>query len=146
MRPSVLVALAAAFGLSVASSGTASRAQSTGSTRAFLIVQSDQGIHYGKFEEDCPQGFEMTVEEAFLATQTPAERERLLRPENAMEYASRWKGEFITGPGGENVCNNPKSFMNDPRHPPFRGVTSKVAYGMNLDGTVDGRPTAKTCG
>jgi hypothetical protein len=36
--------------------------------------------------------------------------------------------------------------MDDPRHPPFRGVTSKLAYGMNLDGTPDGRPTAKTCG
>jgi hypothetical protein len=146
MRISVFVGVAAAVGLSMAAGGNASRAQSRGSSRGFLIVQSDQGIHYGKFEEDCPQGFEMTVEEAFLATQTPAERERLLRPENAREYASKWKGEFITGPGGENVCNNPKSFMNDPKHPPFRGVTSKIAYGMDLDGTADGRSSAKSCG
>jgi hypothetical protein len=127
-------------------SGQTFRAAPQGQTRAFLITRSDLGIHYGKFEEDCPQGFEMTVEEAFLASKTPAERERLLLPENAKEYGKGWKDDFITGPGGENVCNNPKSFLNDPRHPPYRGVRGTVAYGMNLDGTLDGRPTPMTCG
>ena len=136
----------AAIGLSVLMVGGPYRAADGGQTRTFLIVQSDLGIHYGKFEEDCPQGFEMTVEEAFLATKSPQERERLLRPENAKEYAKGWKDDFITGPGGENVCNNPKSFMSDPQHPPFRGVKSKVAYGLDLDGTTDGRATSKTCG
>jgi hypothetical protein len=115
-------------------------------TRGFLITRSDLGIHYGKFEEECPQGFEMTVEEAFLASKTPVERERLLRPENAVEYGKGWKDDFITGPGGENVCNNPKSFLNDPRHPPYHGVSGTVSYGMNLDGDADGRPTLMTCG
>lgn len=138
---------AVALGLALAVSGShAFRAAPQGQTRGFLIMQSDQGIHYGKFEEDCPLGFEMTVEEAFLATKMPEERERLLKPENAKEYAKGWKEDFITGPGGENVCNNPKSFMEDPNHPPFRGVQSKVAYGMNLDGTSDGRPTLTSCG
>jgi hypothetical protein len=125
--------------------GSTFRAAPQGQTRAFLIAQADLGIHYGKFEEECPQGFEMTVEEAYLASKTPEERERLLRPENAKEYGKGWKDDFITGPGGENVCNNPKSFLNDPRHPPYRGVQSKVAYGMNLDGTADGRATSNTC-
>ena len=39
------------------------------------------GIHYGKFEEDCPQGFEMTVE-SLSGDKTPA-AERPLKPENA---------------------------------------------------------------
>ena len=134
------------FGLCVLIGAGTYRAATQGQTKAFLIVQSDQGIHYGQFEEDCPKGFEMTVEEAFLATKSPQERERLLRPENSKEYAKGWKDDFITGPGGENVCNNPKSFVNDPLHPPFRGVTSKVAYGMNLDGVTDGSATAGTCG
>ena len=136
-----------ALGLALLSAGSGTfRAAPQGQTRAFLIVQSDIGVHYGKFEEDCPQGFDMTVEEAYLATKTPAERERLLRPENAREYANGWKNDFITGPGGENVCNNPKSFLNDPRHPAYRGVQSKVADGLNLDGTPDGRATSNTCG
>src|SRR5437868_2184280 len=97
-----------AIGLGLFEGGRAFRAAPQGQTRAFLIVKSDIGVHYGKFEEDCPQGFEKTVEEAYLDTKTSQERERLLRPENAVEYANGWKNEFITGPGGENVCNNPK--------------------------------------
>src|SRR5262245_2342163 len=139
--------IAAALGLALLVTGeTTFRAAPQGQTRAFLIVSTDLGIHYGKFEEECPAGFEMTVEEGYLATKTAEERERLLRPENAKEYGKGWKDDFITGPGGENVCNNPKSFMQDPRHPAYRGVKGSVAYGMTLDGTSDGRATAKTCG
>src|SRR5688572_26330087 len=113
------------------------KAAPQGQTRAFLVVEADQGFLYAPMDVECPQGFEMTVEESFLSQQTPAERERLLKPENAKEYNSKWKGEFIRGPGGENVCNNPKSFMNDPRRFVYRGVASKVAHGVNLDGTPD---------
>ena len=116
-----------------------------GSTLGFLIVDTRLAMHYGPFEADCPGGFEATVEENFLATLGPDERERILRPENAEEYANAWKGEFINGPGGENVCQNPKAFLDDPRHPPHRGVQSSVAYGLNLDGTPDGRATPLTC-
>ncbi|MXY17137.1 MAG: hypothetical protein F4Y57_09130 [Acidobacteria bacterium] len=116
-----------------------------GSTLGFLIVDTRLAMHYGPFEADCPGGFEPTVEENFLATLSPDERERILRPENAEEYANAWKGEFINGPGGENVCQNPKAFLDDPRHPPHRGVQSSVAYGLNLDGTPDGRATPLTC-
>lgn len=116
-----------------------------GETRGFLIIKSSDAFHIGPMDIDCPQGFEPTVEELWLATLTPAERKRLERPENADEYARSWKDDFITGPGGENVCNNPKSFMDDPRHPPYRGVQSPVAYGLNLDGTTDGRATQNSC-
>ena len=116
-----------------------------GSTRGFLIVDSRLAMHYGPFESDCPEGFERTVEENFHATLSPDERERILRPENAEEYANTWKRDFIMGPGGENVCQNPKSFLNDSRHPPHRGVQSRVAYGLNLDGTPDGRATPVSC-
>ncbi len=115
------------------------------STLAFLIGTADMGTHYGKFEEDCPQGFELTLEESYLASLTPAQREWMLRPENSFEYGNAWKNDYLAGPGGANVCGNPKSFSNDPRRRPYHGVASKVAYGLNLDGTTDGRATAKTC-
>ena len=114
-------------------------------TRGFLITDSRLAMQYGPFESDCPDGFEPTVEELFQATLSPAERERILKPENAEEYTRAWKFDFIMGPGGENVCQNPKSFMNDPRHPPHRGIQSTVAFGLNLDGTPDGRATPLTC-
>ena len=120
------------------------RAREAG-TQGFLIVDSRLAMHYGPFESDCPGGFERTVEENFLATLTPDERERILRPENAEEYANAWKGNFINGPGGENVCQNPRAFLDDPRHPPHRGIQTRVAYGLNLDGTSDGRATPVSC-
>ena len=140
-RPLVGTALAA---LAVAALDGGVHARE-GSTLGFLVVDSRLAMHYGPFESDCPHGFERTVEENFLATLGPDERERILRPENAEEYANAWKGEFINGPGGENVCQNPKSFLDDPRHPPHRGVRSRVAYGLNLDGTPDGRATPLSC-
>ncbi len=139
-----LLACAVLAGLALAALQGPARARE-GSTLGFLIVDTRLAMHYGPFEADCPLGFEPTVEENFLATLSPNERERILRPENAEEYANAWKGEFINGPGGENVCQNPKAFLDDPRHPPHRGIQSTVAYGLNLDGTPDGRATPLTC-
>ena len=129
----------------VTARGGAVEAAGEEETRGFLITGSANAFHYGAMEVDCPMGFESAVEENFLATLTTAERDRLQRPENAKEYAQSWKEDFISGPGGENVCNNAKSFMDDPRHPPYRGVRSRVAYGLNLDGTTDGRATPNSC-
>ena len=141
-----LIGLLLAVALGVAARGGPLEAAGEGETRGFLITGSANAFHYGAMEVDCPMGFEPSVEELWLATLLPAERERLQLPENAQEYARSWKDDFITGPGGENVCNNAKSFMDDPRrHPPFLGVQSRVAYGLNLDGTTDGRATANSC-
>lgn len=48
-----------------------------------------------------------------------------------------------TGPNGETPQNNPLLF-NDPL--PVPELITKTAYGVNLDGTQDGRATGKTCG
>ncbi len=140
-----LIGLLLAVALGVAAGGGPLEAAGEGETRGFLITGSANAFHYGPMEVDCPTGFEPSVEELWLATLPQAERERLQRPENAEEYARGWKNDFITGPGGENVCNNPKSFLTDPRHPAYRGVQSTVAYGLNLDGTTDGGATPNSC-
>ena len=140
----VFVALTVMVGLAVSVLPTVVVA-ADGEVMSFLITNSAQAFRYDEMGEDCPMGFEPTTEENFLNTLTSTERERLLRPEHAQEYGRRWRGDFITGPGGTNVCNNPKSFLNDPRHPAYTGVQSSVAYGFNLDGTVDGRATPTSC-
>jgi hypothetical protein len=137
--------LAVALGLGAVGARTYGADREGSTTLAFLIAKADLGIHYGKFEEDCPQGFEMTLEESYLASLTPAQKEWMLRPENSFEYGNAWKNDYLAGAGGTNVCSNPKAFRNDQRRRPYRGVTSKVAYGLNLDGTTDGRATSKTC-
>ena len=98
----IALCLAAALGLA-ASGGRVAAAAGKGDTKGFLITRSAQAFTYDAMEIDCPLGFELTTEEGFLATLTPAERERLLRPENAKEYGYRWREEYITGPGGENA-------------------------------------------
>ena len=140
-----VLAVALVIATSVSVAARVGEAANDGDTRGFLIFGSAEALPFEALETDCPMGWEPTVEELFQATLTPAERERLLRPQNAEEYGRRWKNDFITGPGGENVCNNPKSFLDDPRHPPFWGVQSRVAYGLNLDRTSDGHATPNSC-
>lgn len=139
------IALCATVGLTILAGGRLGAGRE-GTTQGFLITRSGLAVYDNGMETDCPDGVDPTVEENFQRGLAPAERQRLLKPENAKEYAAIWKDTFITGPGDVNVCNNPKSFKDDPRHPPARGVRGRVAFGMNLDGTTDGRATAVTCG
>lgn len=141
----ILVAVALALGAAGTHTYGAGSASGEGATRAFLIGKADMGFHYGTFEQDCPQAFELTLEESYLASLAPSQREWMLRPENAFEYGHAWKSEHLANAAGGNVCSNPKSFKDDPRRRPYRGVASKVSYGLNLDGTADGRATPKTC-
>lgn len=147
MARGIGLCLVAALALSVTGIHTygAGGSAGEGSTRAFLIGKADMGFHYGTFEADCPQGFELTLEESYLASLSPAQREWMLRPENAFEYGHAWKSEYLANAAGGNVCSNPKSFKDDPRRRPYRGVASAVSYGLSLDGTSDGRATPKTC-
>lgn len=140
-----VTALAVTVGIAVLAGGRLGAGRED-ATRGFLITRSGLAVYDNGMATDCPDGVDPTVEENFQRGLAPAERERLLKPENAKEYAAIWKDAFITGPGDVNVCNNPKSFKDDPRHPPVKGVQGRIAFGMNLDGTADGRATAVTCG
>ena len=145
VRSPRVIALVLVAALGLAAGGGTTVAAKNGDTKSFLITRSALAFNYDDMDVDCPTGFELTTEEGFLATLTPAERERLLLPENAEEYGHKWRNEYVSGPGGENVCNNPKSFLTDPRHPAYRGVQASSAPGLNLDGTADGRATPNSC-
>ena len=120
-------------------------ANSDGETLGFFVTQFAIAMHYGDFASDCPDGLSPTTDEGYLLTQSPGERARLLKPENALELEHKWKVEYTTGPNGEDICRNPRSFLDDLRHPVHKLVQSKVSYGMNLDGDSDGAPTSMTC-
>jgi hypothetical protein len=64
---------------------------------------------------------------------TPGAVERIMTEGGSFEQ---------TGPNGESPQNNPLLF-NDPL--PVPELITGKAYGVNLDGTQDGRATAKTC-
>ncbi len=138
-----VAAVACVAGLSTSSA--APRGDAKGETLGFLVTKFAVAIYYGDFATDCPEGFSPTTDEQYLLTQKPAERARLLKPENAPELEKKWKIEYTSGPNGEDICRNPRSFLDDPRHPVQKTVQGKISYGMNLDGTEDGRATARSC-
>ena len=144
-RPVHVLGMLVALGLALGTPTFGAEEREEGSTFAFLIARADMGFHFGKFEEDCPDGFDLTLEEEYLASLTAGQREWMRLPQNSFEYGRAWKSDFLAGPDGTNVCSNPKSFRDDPRRRLYRGVSSKVAYGLNLDGTTDGRATPGTC-
>jgi len=58
-------------------------------------------------------------------------------------YIRQFGGSYETrGPNGEMGSFNP-DVVKDPL--PWSELTTKTGYGLNLDGTQDGRATAKTC-
>jgi len=145
LYPFLLVAGIGAVCLTLFIPETSVKAATKAETRGYLITKFGYAEYYGDFAKDCPEGFQRTTYENFLFSLDAAERERLLKPENATELGRHWKGEFTRGPNGEDLCNNPRSFVGDPRHPVNRLEQSKKAFGLNLDGTSDGRGTSKSC-
>jgi len=79
--------------------------------------------------EPCPDGPVLKLRDAFLAGLDPAERERLSRKENTMEFEQRWQLSAF-GPNGINICTHPDMFDR----PIIRTVQSDMAIGLDLDG------------
>lgn len=143
-RPFLIAAASVvALGLSTA---TAQAAEAQ--TRAFVFSKFHWGLYFdADFDKVCPNGWLPDTETAYLATLPQAERQRLLKPENAQELIKGPNGGFLEGPGGEDQCVNPMSFKGDPRFPPALDhfVQSKVSYGLDLDGDSSGAAPKKSC-
>jgi hypothetical protein len=92
---------------------------------------------YPGMKDACPNGYSYQVRESFLSTLSPAERARLLKPENEVELTTRWKAYGVPGPARRNLCTNYDEF---PDHPEYKTVQSKIAYGVNLDDDATGKP------
>lgn len=83
---------------------------------------------------ECPDGYVAGGLEQWRAEyKTPEERDAHLK---------RFGNRTVRGANGENSFWSPHA-TQDPI--PFREVQSKIAHGLNLDGTEDGRETEKTC-
>ena len=144
-RPAHVIGMLLAVAVALGATGTSTFGVEEGATFGFFIATSDLGLLYGDFDVECPDGFELTLEEEYVASLSSGQREWMRLPQNSFEYGRAWKRDFLAGPGGTNVCSNPKSFRDDPRRRLYRGTSSKVAYGLNLDGTTDGRAMPGTC-
>lgn len=106
-----------------------------GKTLGYTIVTRHHSTHEtpgGK--KECPHGMQSSVMDNYYA-KYPAGP---IRDEQARKY-----GVFHNiGPNGENGNHMPLA-VEDPL--PFREAEGDTSYGMNLDGTTDGRETSHTC-
>lgn len=124
-----VVATVAAFGVNAA----VNRPEPPGKTIGLVLTIEEPG-HYespgGK--EECPDGLQ------FMDRENWAAYSEEVRAEKREKWGHRWN----RGPHGENATAVPWA-VEDPL--PLRLTQSKKSYGFNLDGTEDGRETAKTC-
>jgi hypothetical protein len=138
-------------GVAVALSGVSANAADQPAKRTIGLA-----LYYASFamyetpdaKEECPNGFHLSNKENW-ALRFPSEEEQNAFIEARVHlgpggYAgNNTPVDFFQarGPEGQLVASNPWLFKDEP----LREVQSKVAYGLNLDGTTDGRATANTC-
>lgn len=122
--------LAVGGALTLLSSASDADEAPNGRTLGFVLSNFSPAMYLGK--DDCPQGLALSLRDAYVASRTPAERARLLRPENADELQKAYMVDFVFGADGSNTCQNPEKYPRGPQ----RMVQGKIARGMNLDGKI----------
>ncbi len=137
------VLLLAGCGQSVAVDRNASAergAQEQGGRLGFVIRHWYTAIHETKFMDECEQGLNISNDEIWW--RSLSKEDRAIKTQNGLlETLRRWQPAVKRGPNGEDVCLDP-TVVTDP---PFITVNGTNSYGINLDGTSDGRATPKTC-
>jgi predicted SnoaL-like aldol condensation-catalyzing enzyme len=124
-------ALALATG-AFASAPTQPAAQRTSGTIGLVLTGWRYGLQESPDYKEC--GGKLDPGPVAQLRATPGAIERIKAEGGSFEQ---------TGPNGESPQNNPLLF-NDPL--PVPELVTKTGYGLNLDGTRDGRATARTCG
>lgn len=124
----------AAFWLSAVTPTGASETSTDNKTLGFVLASYSYDFDKADAKAACPAGFVLSNEEQWQA-QFPTDAARRAHLSRCLLQANR-------GPHCENVWTNP-TVVQDPV--PYRSVRSPVGIGANLDGTQDGRSTARTC-
>ncbi len=105
-------------------------------TLGFVITKWNTAIYETLFMDECPEGPTPGNTEIWESTITPEERRsyppRLITQLRHVNYR---------GPNSEDICAQPTAVQD----PPLKIVEGKYAFGLNLDGDMDGEATHKTC-
>ena len=124
----------------MAGASSAQAAAPDGHRMAFVVKDWFTAIYETKFMDECPEGVSTANDEFWWRKLSPAERAKLTG--NGMVQALNRFGISVNqGEHKENVCLLPDSVQR----PRMRTVEGKISYGLDLDGTADGRATPKTC-
>jgi hypothetical protein len=123
-------------GAIAASANAATTDPSAAKARTLGFAVTSLPFALAKNADDCPDGLAMAAKEIYLSAASPAERQRLTKPENLKEFE---KLAYHTT-DGRDLCAVP-----DYPRAPMRTPKGHISYGMNLDGTSDGSATPNTC-
>ncbi len=112
----------------------------TAKTLGFVITTWNTAMVETRFIDECPQGFNIGYDEIWWKGLSKADRAKYT--DNGLKTRlDRYFTAIKRGPNGEDVCMNPTAVKD----PPMLTVEGKTSFGMDLDGTVDGHATPKSC-
>ena len=120
----------------VASSGV-----NGGKTLGFVVKDWMPAVYETKFMDECPAGLNISNDEIWWRDLTKQQRSELTQ-DGLITTLDRWFTARSRGPNGEDICINPHLITDDP---PLLTVEGPTAFGINLDGNVDGNATPNTC-
>lgn len=125
---------------SAATSPSATARKQESGRLGFVVRHWFTAIHETKFMDECERGLSTSNDEIWW--RSLSKRERAEKTQNGLlDTLRRWQPAVKRGPNGADVCLDPTAVKD----PPHVTVTGDVSYGINLDGTRDGSPTAKSC-
>ena len=131
LRSALAVLAALAAPLAVAGPAwSAPPVPSSGAVIGLVLTTWNLDLYQTPEMAECPAGLQAS------------EAEQLNARKDAKEQLHKYGGIGLRGPDGESDRQFP-DLVQDPI--PFRELQTKIGYGMNLDGTPDGRATAKSC-
>ncbi len=135
------LALLALFGTAlVRAADSAHAAPPQTNTLAFVVTDWNTAIYESRFMDECPEGLNATNDEYWWRSLSKEDRGRLT--DNGMiTQILRQAIANHRGPNGEDICQQPQ-LVDDP---PLKTAEGPVSYGLNLDGTEDGRETPQSC-
>lgn len=120
--------------------GRAPSASAQSGRLGFVVRHWFTAMHETKFMDECNQGLNISNDEIWWRGLSKVDRAEKTQ-NGLLETLRRWQPAVRRGPNGEDVCLDPTA-VTDPK---FITVNGDVSYGINLDGTTDGRATPKTC-
>ena len=133
------VAVAEVVSPASAATEVASSGVNGGKTLGFVVKDWMPAVYETKFMDECPAGLNISNDEIWWRDLTKQQRSELTQ-DGLITTLDRWFTARSRGPNGEDICINPHLITDDP---PLLTVEGPTAFGINLDGNVDGNCDTK---
>lgn len=109
-------------------------------TLGFVVTTWNFALNETKFADECPMGMNPGYDEIWWRGLSKDDRAKYT--DNGLKTRlDRYQFAIRRGKNGQDVAMNPTSADA----PPLLLAQGPASYGMNLDGTDDGRATSKSC-